>query len=72
MNLVLEIKTQERKLCILKMIQECENCIVNAKYFLEEIKQSNSFMKEISLKNSENNISRYERIKEYLLTRYKN
>jgi hypothetical protein len=62
----------QRKLAIIEMIEECDDCIANAESFLQELNKSNAFLKGLQLKNSQNNIARYERIKTYLIKRYNN
>lgn len=63
-------KYHQRKLAIIEMIEECEECIKNAESFLHELNQSNAFFKGLQLKNAQNNIARYTRIKNYLTERY--
>lgn len=65
-------KYHQRKLAIIEMIEECDRCISNAEAFLQELNKSNAFFKGLQLKNSQNNINRYERIKTYLKQRYNN
>lgn len=66
MNLKQERKYHERKLAIIEMIESCD-------YFIESEKMNLADFGWIcAMENSKSNIVRYERIKEYLLTRYNN
>lgn len=56
-----------RKLAIISMIEECDKRIENEKKFM---KRFNSYG--LGEGNSRANIARHERIKKYLLERYKN
>lgn len=69
MNLKAQKQHHKRKLRILGLIELCEEYIKREYDFLERI-PDNHFIDLIS--GSNKRIERFERIKEYLLTRYKN
>lgn len=55
----------QRKLAIIEMIEECDRHIVNAEAFIKRFATN-----DLSIKNSEENINRYNKIKNYLTERY--
>jgi len=60
-------KYHQRKLAIIEMIELCELRVKSEVNFMEKFSNN-----ELSNTNSLKNIARYERIKKYLLIRYKN
>jgi len=60
-------KYHQRKLAIIEMIEECEECIKNAEAFIDQLPTHNFFN---AVGNANNNVNRYIKIKNYLTERY--
>ena len=60
-------KHHQRKLAIIEMIELCDGRIMAEQSWLNRFPNNGI---ETAFKNSDNNIKRYERIKEYLTERY--
>lgn len=67
MNLQVENRNHERKLSIIEMIELCEEMINREKSYMERY---NLMYDKIMRSQTNENISRFKKIKSYLLERY--